>query len=362
MKVGTPSCRGRTEPILTVVIPAYNVSSFIGRTLTSVMHQPGPVEVIVVNDGSTDQTARVVKDILSQFQHGSYRLVNQTNAGVSAARNTGLAMARGEYVLFLDGDDYISEALLGTLSRVAPGRPDIICWAWDVVNEDEQLITRATPRNRRRVQSTTGLEALEAAICTRTLPLWTASAAYRADFLRRRDIAFTQGCQHGEDREFQYRALAAAERVTVIPCVLSFYTQRDDSLSISRSLATLDSFYARRRAADYIARIQPAAGRSIAEQVLLDAANNHLRDLRQFAARNMLSMPTAVRRTQTAHPELAHDVRSVIRKLMKSNLPISLSLRIYNISPILYARLEQLRGSWNLRFGQRRSRPAMRSE
>lgn len=89
-------------PGVSVIIPAYNYAAYLGAAITSVLGQDHPnFEIIVVDDGSTDHTAEVV----AGFTDARIRYVYQANAGLSAARNTGIGEARHEYVAFLDADD-----------------------------------------------------------------------------------------------------------------------------------------------------------------------------------------------------------------------------------------------------------------
>ncbi len=88
-----------------VIIPAYNRAALIGATLDSVLAQNHPVsEVLVVDDGSTDNTREVVREYETRSQ-GIIRLIEQKNAGPSVARNHGLSLCKGDYVAFLDADD-----------------------------------------------------------------------------------------------------------------------------------------------------------------------------------------------------------------------------------------------------------------
>lgn len=90
-----------TSPLVSAIIPTYNRSGTIARAIRSVLKQSYPsIEILVVDDGSTDNT----KEVLQPFGE-SIRVLEQSNAGPSAARNRGLAAARGEFVAFLDSDD-----------------------------------------------------------------------------------------------------------------------------------------------------------------------------------------------------------------------------------------------------------------
>lgn len=91
-----------SAPLFSVIVPAWNASRFVADTVASVLAQTvQDLEVIVVNDGSTDDTAAVVRGIADARVH----LVEQSNAGVSAARNKGITHARGTFIAFLDADD-----------------------------------------------------------------------------------------------------------------------------------------------------------------------------------------------------------------------------------------------------------------
>jgi Glycosyl transferase family 2 len=107
-----------TAPLISVVIPAYNYAHFLDQAIASVLAQAYPrVDVVVVNDGSTDDTAAVV----ARFPEVRY--VEQTNRGLAAARNAGLAVCRGELVVFLDADDRLLPGALETGMRKLAAHP-----------------------------------------------------------------------------------------------------------------------------------------------------------------------------------------------------------------------------------------------
>src|SRR5919112_291203 len=96
-------------PLVSVVIPCYNQAHFLGEAIESVLAQSYPnFEIIVVDDGSTDDTSEVAG------RYPKVRLVRQENQGLSGARNAGLARSEGEYVVFLDADDRLLPEALET--------------------------------------------------------------------------------------------------------------------------------------------------------------------------------------------------------------------------------------------------------
>lgn len=93
--------------MVSIIIPAYNASEFIIETINSVFNQSYKnIEIIIIDDGSTDSLALLLQDLIS---HRLISYVLQTNQGVSAARNKGLVMAKGEFVVFLDADDLLEQ-------------------------------------------------------------------------------------------------------------------------------------------------------------------------------------------------------------------------------------------------------------
>ncbi len=95
--------------LVSIIIPAYNAANFIEDTIGSVLHQQyGSWEIIIVNDGSTDNTVEIAK----AFKDERIRIISQTNSGVSVARNNGLKLIRGEFICFFDADDIMSPDFL----------------------------------------------------------------------------------------------------------------------------------------------------------------------------------------------------------------------------------------------------------
>jgi glycosyltransferase involved in cell wall biosynthesis len=94
--------------LVSIIIPAYNVEKYIEKCLLSILEQTYTnIEIIVVDDGSTDNTGQLI-DNVSQ-QDSRVRVIHKKNAGVSAARNSGIEISTGDYLVFVDGDDYIAQ-------------------------------------------------------------------------------------------------------------------------------------------------------------------------------------------------------------------------------------------------------------
>ena len=110
--------KAKRTPKVSVIIPAYNVDRFIGRAIESLQNQTFKnFELIVVDDGSTDRTGQVADRMAERDIR--IDVVHTANQGAAAARNTALDRARGEYVHFVDGDDWVEPTMLGDLVRIA---------------------------------------------------------------------------------------------------------------------------------------------------------------------------------------------------------------------------------------------------
>lgn len=135
------STRCPESPLITVVIPAYNAAHYIETTLCSVMGQThGNLEIVVVNDGSTDNTASIVARLA--VKDPRIRLLQQPNAGLSAARNLGIQAASGEYIANIDADDVWSRKNIEQqLSAIQNAPFDAkVAYAWSLgIDETNRL-------------------------------------------------------------------------------------------------------------------------------------------------------------------------------------------------------------------------------
>ena len=102
-----------------VIIPLYNKAPYVKKALETVCAQTyHDYEIIVINDGSTDNSAIIAEDYLNDVEGISYQILSQQNAGVSAARNNGVAQASGEYIAFLDADDWWEPTYLERMAQL----------------------------------------------------------------------------------------------------------------------------------------------------------------------------------------------------------------------------------------------------
>lgn len=121
-------------PKFSIIIPVYNVEKYLKKCLDSVFNQTyKDYEVIVVNDGTKDNSMDIVKDY-------NVKVINQKNQGLSAARNAGVKVATGDYLIFLDSDDYWEKNILKELSKSLKNNPDLVRFQINEVYEDGRVI------------------------------------------------------------------------------------------------------------------------------------------------------------------------------------------------------------------------------
>ncbi len=133
---------------ISVVIPLYNKASEVERCLRSVVAQSiAPGEIIIVDDGSTDDSRQICERIIAEHPEANIRLIIQENSGVSAARNRGISEARGEYISLLDADDYYTSGYIAEICRLMEYYPnsDAYSTAFDIVDGTRHTAAR-TPQ------------------------------------------------------------------------------------------------------------------------------------------------------------------------------------------------------------------------
>ncbi|MEZ5293353.1 MAG: glycosyltransferase family A protein [Vicinamibacterales bacterium] len=217
-----------SAPRVSVVIAAYNAGQFIEATCRSAMRQTfRALEIVVVDDGSTDDTADIVQALSAEDPR--VRLLRQPNQGVAAARNLAIAESTGEYVAPLDADDLWDptkiQRQVEALDAAAPAAAMAYCWwAWiDVVGR----VLDRSPRWQ-----------VEGRVLDRLVEVnFTGSASvplFRRDALEAAGgydpVLRDNGCQGCEDWDVALR-VAAAHPVVVVPATLVAYRRRDDSMS-----------------------------------------------------------------------------------------------------------------------------------
>lgn len=169
-------------PLVSVVIPCYNQAQYLREAVESVAAQSYPQrEIVIVDDGSPDDTRAVAQALTAEFPYLPISLVEQANGGLSRARNAGIAQARGRYILPLDADDKIHPEMLAKCVDLLESRPDIAIAYTDYQHFGDVDFVQRTPEYDFTVLSTQ--KCLHTATALYRKAAWTATGGYKANMV-----------------------------------------------------------------------------------------------------------------------------------------------------------------------------------
>ena len=237
---------------LSIIVPIYNVAPYLRKCVDSLLAQDiSDYEIILVDDGSTDDSGAIADEIVSEAMgNGQWaidnetnsqspianrptlRVIHQENSGLSAARNAGIAAATGDYIMFVDSDDYLQANILGTLmEQVRRNNLDVLRFRYQNVRESGEAFAPykdMTNYNDYSSTPTDGLTFLNERMGTQ---------CYVVQFLVRRDIVlqeqFTPGI-YFEDTDWTPRMLLRTKRVASTDLVVYNYLWREGSITLSQ--------------------------------------------------------------------------------------------------------------------------------
>lgn len=206
---------------VSIIVPAYNVENYIEECLNSLVKQTlYEIEIIVVNDGSTDETGKIISFYASMDDR--IVVINQSNSGLSVARNQGLLTAQGEYVLFVDSDDYLENNCVETLYRKTSQKTDIVLYGANIFTDlpDNDIYlqekkNKIWERTTRLNENISGIDLFCAMLDERKFVSSVVIQLYKNSFLRKNKIRFADGYIH-EDFAFSFQALVYAKNVICI--------------------------------------------------------------------------------------------------------------------------------------------------
>ena len=252
-------------PLVSTIVPAFNSETWITRTLESIISQDYPnIEIIVVNDASTDETEKIARRVLEGCGRPFFIITHKENRGVSAARNTGIGAMKGKFVWFVDADDMAEKNLVSTLyslieeynsdlsfcgykNRFGDSRPDVLV---PVKLDDNHT------RN--------GEDLLWLRVFHKIAP-HIGGILFRKKFLLKTGLRFHEGCTAGEDVEFQLKALCRTGQAAFTPACLYIYVHhagmgsvRDTDTKEKQNRRYRDNTDAHQRTAQYLNEYAPS--------------------------------------------------------------------------------------------------------
>ena len=216
---------------ISIIVPVYNVELYLDRCIKSLVNQTYKnIEIILVNDGSTDKSGIICDEYCSKFEN--IKVIHKKNGGLSDARNYGLKMASGKYILFVDSDDYINEdscerfaeymnldleVLIGDVTKKIKNNSILMVHQLDLLNI--QTTGKEFLKNELKKTGEIGIEA------------WR--NLYLKEFLIKNNLFFKKGILH-EDEQWTPRVLLLAERVMYTGINFYYYIIRENSITQSK--------------------------------------------------------------------------------------------------------------------------------
>ena len=234
------------NPIISIVVPIYNVEKYINKCINSILNQTFyEFELILVDDGSKDQSGKICDEYL--IKDNRVKVIQKKNGGLSSARNTGLNIAVGEYVIFIDSDDFINKNMIEILYKsIIKNSSDIVICRYNEVLEDKVkdyidqeivCISHINEKNFTNIEALNELYEINAGVFT---VAW--NKLYRKKLFD--DLRYTENRIH-EDEYIIHELLYRSNKITYIPIELYNYVKRRNSImSTEFSFRNFDAIYA----------------------------------------------------------------------------------------------------------------------
>ena len=256
----------KNDKTVSVVIPIYNAEKYIEKTLGSVINQTYKnLEIILVNDGSTDNSLNIcqkIKDVDNRIQ-----IINQSNKGVSEARNAGKMIATGEYIIFIDSDDILLDNMIETLVKnIEEHNADIsICGYKEVFENGEvkknRILGQELIMNREK--------ALKVLFSGKSFGISLWDKLIRKNIID--SIEFEKGRTINEDKYFLFKAIENSNKIYLKNEGLYLYMQRSQTLSKQKfGKRNLDILYFSKKMEDEIKKEYPDLIDSAIENRIMD--------------------------------------------------------------------------------------------
>lgn len=216
-------------PKISVIVPMYNVEKYLAKCLDSLVNQTmQDIEFIIVNDGSTDNSKYIAKQYLEKYPE-KIKYLEKENGGLSDARNFGLKYAKGEYIAFLDSDDYVEKEMYKNMYEIAKKEnSDMVeCnFIWEYPNKKRDDIGNYyTNKNE--------------AIVKARVVAW--NKLIKRQKIEEANIEFPKGLRY-EDVEFFYKLVPYLDKISFDANCYIHYIQRETSISNTQNIKTKDIF------------------------------------------------------------------------------------------------------------------------
>lgn len=211
------------------IIPAYNVEEFIGECLDSIISQTlDSKEIIIINDGSTDRTLEIARSYEKKYSF--ITIIDKSNEGVSIARNVGILASKGEYICFIDGDDFYTIDFAEKLYNISKKEKLDIARGLYSIYDNSSIEEYMTPINysiNYYNKIISGFDFLRNSMVFKSNEVVPWLGFFRKEYLVKNGIYFPEGIAYEEDQIFFLKSLVCDKKCRVMQVELNFYAYRN---------------------------------------------------------------------------------------------------------------------------------------
>lgn len=217
-----------------VIVPVYNVEKYLAKCIESIVNQTNQdFELLLVNDGTKDNSQKIIDEYVVKYPNKVYGFIKE-NGGLSDARNYGVEKAKGEYIIFIDSDDYVDAELLEKVNDAIEKNVGVDVVGYNLVDVDESgKVLKTTEKGESNCLS--GEEAIKFVVNSKQCFEPACGYAYRLEFWRNSNLQFMKGIYH-EDFALIPLVIVKANKVIFTNFNGYFYMQTQNSITRNNSL------------------------------------------------------------------------------------------------------------------------------
>lgn len=217
-----------SDYLVSIIVPVYNVEKYLNRCVNSLINQTYKnLEIILVDDGSPDNSPIICDNYAAKDSR--IKVIHKKNGGLSDARNAGIEASTGDYLVFIDSDDYAEINMIEeTLSRLVASYADVCIWGYyaDFVDADEKLQKTRITRLINETYTKSNIATLKVDSKIVGLLGYAWNKMYRTTLIKDNNFRFTKGLSLVEDIVFNSIVLSKADKVEFIEDSYVHYVQR----------------------------------------------------------------------------------------------------------------------------------------
>lgn len=265
------------------IVPVYNVEECLAKCVDSLLNQEFPlkkIEILLIDDGSKDHSGDMC-DIFAE-KYPCIKAFHKENGGLSSARNYGIDRASGEYLIFVDSDDYMEICTCQVLNEVLSETGQIDAVVFNGVEEERNFRKHLRELTAGQKKVVSGKQYLLEQYQNKAMNVEAWLYMYRREFLNSNHLRFKEGILH-EDVEFTPRALLCAEKITEISDCLYHYVVRENSISTQKDKTrNIQDLFGTLKEMDHLAEQQEEKLRKWMKDAILDSYLNMVYDARIY--------------------------------------------------------------------------------